>query len=151
MLFKHPILSHDAEALEKVQKLTLKFVKELFYFTHRRIRGDIITSMFKITHGLWELSTGPVFTHSTCTGLRGHAYGFHQQRCYTYRRQFAFSIQDAPFWNKLPSEIVSASSVASFKTSLDGCHCSLKYPYNPFPSKIHSLCTRNPTYKLTPT
>ncbi len=68
MLFKQPILLHDAEVLEKVQKLALKFVKgrrhvpygaalkqlRLYYLTHRRIRGDLI-SMFKITHGLLEL------------------------------------------------------------------------------------------------
>ncbi len=52
------------EALIKVQKLALKFVKglrhvpyeaalkqlRLFSLTHRRIRGDLI-AMFKITHG----------------------------------------------------------------------------------------------------
>ncbi len=57
-----PILYRDAEALEKVQKLALKFVKwlrhvpceaalkqlRLFFLTQRRIRGDLIT-MFKIT------------------------------------------------------------------------------------------------------
>ncbi len=60
----HPILCRDAEALEKVQKLALKFVKglrhvpceaalkqlRLFSLTHRRIRGDLI-AMFKFTHG----------------------------------------------------------------------------------------------------
>ncbi len=34
MLFKHPILSRDTEALEKVQKLALKFVKGLRHVTH---------------------------------------------------------------------------------------------------------------------
>ncbi len=33
MLFKHPILSRDAEALGRVQKLTLKFVKGLRHVT----------------------------------------------------------------------------------------------------------------------
>ncbi len=61
----HPILCRDAEALEKMQKLALKFVKglrhvpyeaalkklRLYSLTQRRIRGDLI-AMFKITHGL---------------------------------------------------------------------------------------------------
>ncbi len=70
----HPILCRDAEALEKVQKLALKFVKglrhvpyeaalkqfRLFSLSHRRIRGDLI-AMFKITHGLLEFPMAPTF------------------------------------------------------------------------------------------
>ncbi len=54
-------------------------------------------------------------------GLRGHAYKFHQQRCCNRRRQYAFTIRAAPSWNKLPTKIVNASSVKSFKTLL-GAH-----------------------------
>ncbi len=85
----HPILSRDTEALEKVQKLALKFVKELrhvpceaalkqlrlFSLIHRRIRGDLIT-MFKITHGLLEFPMESTFAHPTHEVLRGHAYKF---------------------------------------------------------------------------
>ncbi len=95
----HPILCRDGEALEKVQKLALKFVKglqpvpyeaalkqlRLFSLTHRRIRGDLI-AMFKITHGLLEFLMESTFAHPTRKGLRGHAYKFHQQRCCTLRR-----------------------------------------------------------------
>ncbi len=131
-LFKQPILCRDAEALEKVQKLALKFVKglrhvpyeaalkqlRLFSITHRRIHGDLI-GMFRITHGLLEFPMAFVFAHPTRKGLRGHAYKLHPQRCCTRRRQFAFTIRAVPFWNKLPAEIVNASSVISFKTLLD--------------------------------
>ncbi len=92
----HLILSRDVEALEKVQKLALKFVKglrhvqceaalqqlRLFFLTHRRIRGDLI-SMFKITYGLLEFPMESTFTHPSRKGLRGHAYRFHQHRCCT--------------------------------------------------------------------
>ncbi len=65
--------------------------------------------MFKITRGLLEFRKG----------LRGHAYKFHQQRCCTRRRQFAFTIRAVPFWHKLPAKTVNAPSVKSFKTLLD--------------------------------
>ncbi len=128
----HPILCRDADALEKVQKLALTFVKglqyvpyevtlkqlRLFSLTHRRIGGDLI-AMFKITHGLLEFPMASTFPHPTHKGLRGHAYKFHQQRCCTRRRQFAFAIRAVPFWNKLPTDIVNASSVKSVKTLLN--------------------------------
>ncbi len=128
----HPILCRDAEALEKVQKLALKFVKglrhvpyeaalkqlRLFYLTHRQIRGDLI-AMFKITHGLLEFPMASTFVYPTRQGLGGHAFKFHQQRCCTRRRQFAFTVRAVPFWSKLPAEIVNASSVKSCKALLD--------------------------------
>ncbi len=42
-----------------------------------------------------------IFAHLTRKGLRDHAYKFHQQRCCTSRREFAFTIRIIPFWNKL--------------------------------------------------
>ncbi len=128
----HPTLCRDAEVLEKVQKLALKFVKglrhisceaalkqfRLFSLTHRRLRGDLV-AMFKITHGLLEFPMAPTFAHPTRKGLRGHAYKFHQPRCCTRCRQFAFTIRAAPFWNKLPAEIVTAPSMKSIKTLMD--------------------------------
>ncbi len=83
-----------------------------------RIRGDLI-ALFKITHGLLKFPMASTFVYPTRQGLRGHAFKFHQQRCCTSRRQFAFTIRVVPFWNKLPAEIVNASSVKSFKALLD--------------------------------
>ncbi len=71
--------------------------------------------MFKITHGLLEFPMETTFVCPTRQGLRGHAFKFHQQR----RRQFAFTIRAVPFRNKLPAEIINASSVKSFKALLD--------------------------------
>ncbi len=164
MLSKQPIPSYAA-TLENVQKLALKFVKwlryvpyeavlkqlRLFSLTHRRIRGDLI-AMFKITHGLQEFAMASIFVYRTRQGLRGHAFKFHQQRCCTRRRQFAFTIRAVPFWNKLPAEIVNAFSVKSFKTLLDARWPSLfpDVPTLPTPPTTHSLSTHRPTQKRTP-
>ncbi len=115
-----------------MQKLALKYVKGLRHvpyeaalkqlrlssLTNRRIRGDL-KGMFKIIHGLLEFPMASTFVNPTRQGLRGHAFKFHQQRCCTRRRQFAFTIRAVPFLNKLPAEIVNASSVKSFKALLD--------------------------------
>ncbi len=130
MLFRHPIQPRDAEALGKVQTLTVKFVKglryvpyeaapqqlRLFSLTHRRILGECPCS--KIIHGLLVFPMESTFTPLTRKGIRAHAHKFHQQRCYTRRRQCAFTIRAVQFWNKPPAEIVNASSVKSFKTLL---------------------------------
>ncbi len=64
--------------------------------------------MLKITHDLLEFPIEPIFTPPTYSGLRGHAYKFHQQRCYTHRHHHAFCICGDPFWSKLPAKIVNA-------------------------------------------
>ncbi len=134
MQFKHPppILSRDCQALESVQKLAVKFVKglrhvpyetalqwlQLFSLIRRRIRDDLIC-MYKIMHGLLNFPCDAAFAAPTCIGLRGHTLKIHQQRCKTRRRQHAFSARVVPYWNKLPEDIVTATSVETFKSRLD--------------------------------
>ncbi len=127
-----PILSRDCQALESVQKLAVKFVKglrrvpcetalqrlQLFSIVRRRIRGDLIC-MYKIMHGLLNFPCDAVFAAPTRIWLRGHTIKIHQQRCKTRRRQHAFSVRVFPYWNKLPEEIVTATSVETFKFRLD--------------------------------
>ncbi len=99
--------------------------------------------MVKLTHGLLEFPIESTFAYQIGKGLRGHAYKFHQQGCYTRRRQSAFTIRAVPFWNKLPAEVVNTSSVKSLKTLMDA-HWQflfLKYPSNPPPPTTHSLST----------
>ncbi len=55
------------------------------------------------------------FVYPTHQGLRGHAFEFHLSDAVRAFAKFAFTIQAVPFWNKLPAEIVNASSVKSFK------------------------------------
>ncbi len=124
-----PILSWDCQALENVQKLAVKFVRhvpydialqrlQLFSLVRRRIRGALIC-MYKIMHGLLDFPFDAVFAVPTRMRLRGHTLKIHQQRCKTRRRQHAFRVRVVPYWNKLPEDIVTATSVEAFKFRLD--------------------------------
>ncbi len=50
-----------------------------------------------------------------------------------------FQRSDCPILEQMATEIITASSVKSFKTLLSptGTACSLKHPYNPPPAKTH--------------
>ncbi len=104
----------------------------LFSLTHRRIRGDLM-AMFKITHGLLEFPMASTFAHPTHKGLRDHACKFHQQRCCTHRRQFAFTIRAVPFWNKLPAEIFKAFLDAHWQSLFPEVPILPTSSHNPFP------------------
>ncbi len=90
----------------------------LFSRVRRRIRGGFIC-MCKMMHRLLGFPCDAVFASPTRIGLRGHTFKIHQQRCKTHRRQHAFSVRVVPYWNKLPEEIVTATSVETFKLRLD--------------------------------
>ncbi len=66
----------------------------------------------------WLNSEFAVFTPPTRRGLRSHACKIHQH---------AFSVQVAPYLNKLPEEVVSTSSVEIFKTLLHA-RCQFLFP-----------------------
>ncbi len=126
-----------------MKKHVLKFVKglrhvpyeaalkqlRLFSLIQWRNRLDLI-AMFKITHGLLEFPMASTFVYPTRQGLRGHTSEVRQQLCCTRRRQFAFTIRAVPLLNKLPAEIVNASSVKSFKALLDA-HWQSLFPEVP--------------------
>ncbi len=91
--------------------------------------------MYTIMHGLLDFPCGAGFAAPTRIGLRGHTLKLHQQWCKTCRRQHAFSVRVVPYWNKLPEDIVTATSVETFKFRLDAQWQSLfqKLPSNPPP------------------
>ncbi len=134
-----------------IQKLVVMFVKglrhvlrrlQLFSLIRRRIRGDLI-GMYKIMHGLLDFPCDAVFAAPTRILLRGHTLKIHQQRCRTRRRQHAFSVRVVPYWNELPEDIVTATSVEAFKFLLDAQWQCLfpEVPSNPSPNTPSQICS----------
>ncbi len=91
---------------------------QLFSLIRRRIRGDFIC-MYNIMHGLLDFPCDAAFAAPTRIGLRGHTLKIHQQRCKIRRRQHVFSVRVVLYWSKLPEDIVTATSVETFKFRLD--------------------------------
>ena len=119
--------------LEKVQRRATRMVKGLkklpyetrlkklgiYSLERRRLRGDLIET-FKILTGKEHVNCSKFFELADVTsGLRGHSLKLFKPRCRTTVRQNFFSLRIVNEWNKLPQDVVDASSINTFKNRLD--------------------------------
>jgi len=75
---------------------------------------------FKILTGREHVNYSKFFELANVTsGLRGHSLKLFKRRCRTTVRQNFFSLRVVNEWNKLPQDVVEASSVNMFKNRLD--------------------------------
>jgi len=128
-----PYLSKDIQCLERVQRRATKMVhglKEAAYedrlrslglttLEQRRLRGDLILT-YKLLTNKMEVDASQFFqprndTHNT----RGHRLKLFVPSVRTCVRRNSFSQRILEHWNKLPSEVVDADSVNTFKNLLD--------------------------------
>ena len=124
-------MKQDFQALERVQRRATKLVRQLRHLSYedrlrrlgiwkiedRAVRGDLIET-FKILTG--KLNADPTHFFELSTGVtRGHHMKLKKKRCILKARAKAFSNRVVSEWNKLPAEVVSASSTNAFKAKLD--------------------------------
>ena len=128
-----PTLIKDIKTLEKVQKSFTRLfpnlrdkpyeerlkILNLFSLGRRRKRGDLI-EVFKILHGYSD-SGEHMFERNSNSALRGHEWKLGKRRARLDIRNHFFAFRVVNDWNKLPSEVVQAKSVTSFKRRLDDC------------------------------
>ena len=126
-----PHFKGDAVAVEKVQRRATKLVrtiKDLSYegrlrrlnlpsLKHRRRRGDMIFA-YKVFSERIGLEKEDLFSLSQ-SSARGHNQRVIKKKATKLCRINVFSNRIIDDWNKLPQEIVSATSINSFKNSLD--------------------------------
>jgi len=94
---------------------------------YRRYRGDMI-EVFKYLHGMYSVSSSELLPRAPVSALRGHYYKLLKRHCRSHARLTFFSFRVVTLWNTLPSEVVSAPSLNTFKGRLDkywgwGHHC----------------------------
>ena len=130
----HPSLKKHISLIEGVQtRFTKKIIGQSDFsyeerlenlklpsLEYRRLRGDMI-EVYKILHQIYDpCTTKPLLTQVSQGEItRGHEYKltifFTKTRLY----QTFFTNRIINCWNKLPSEIVSASSLNAFKNQID--------------------------------
>ena len=126
-----PHFKGDAVAVVKVQRRATKLVrtiKDLSYeerlrhlnlpsLKHRRRRGDMIFT-YKVFSETVGLEKADLFTLSQ-SSARGHNQRVIKKKATKLCRINVFSNRIIDDWNNLPQEIISATSINSFKNSLD--------------------------------
>ena len=86
----------------------------------RRLRANLL-EVWKIVNGKEGLSENLFFsrvTPDTCN-TKGHQHKFYKNRFNTDLAKFSFKNRVINEWNLLPTEVVAASSINSFKKQLD--------------------------------
>ena len=125
-----PFYKGDIKAVERIQRRATKLVPQirnlsyeerlkklnLLSLTHRRRRGDMITT-YKLVTGRMNLNKEYFFKapHST---MRGHKHKIFKEHATKFTRINSFSNRIVRDWNAL-SDIVGAASTNTFKHKLD--------------------------------
>jgi len=134
-----PRLIKDTKLIEGVQRRATKLVNNLKSLSYeerlrsidlpslvfRRIRGDMIEA-YKYTHGFYSTNSD-LLNIAQNIYTRGHKLKLLKKSCKANARQNYFSNRVVNTWNKLPSSVVNAPSLNSFKAMLDNLWNDYKY------------------------
>jgi hypothetical protein len=97
-----------------------KMLQELKWQTlHERRAHNKVIMLFKITHGLVAIPSGPPYLIPATTVTRGHTMQFTQQNCRIQAYQHFFFPSVICLWNQLPPSVVSASTLEQFRNRLN--------------------------------
>jgi hypothetical protein len=84
---------------------------------YRRIRADLVET-YKIINNVDKVDCTNIFPIRK-TNTRGHKHKILKKHCRTNRRKYSLSQRVVDHWNSLPDKVVEASSVNSFKSSIN--------------------------------
>ena len=124
----HSGLQMDINCLERVQRAATRSVSGLQQYPYeerllllnlrpldiRRLRGDLILTFLLFA----ENQVGNFLTLVGESSLRSHDKKILKPHCRTSVHLCSFAVRVIQPWNDLPQDIVSAASLASFKTRL---------------------------------
>ena len=115
----NPNLKKDINALESVQRRCLRLAGEgvlLPSLEERRTFADLC-EVYKYTHDMYKNGLTEMFEYSN-TQTRGHKLKFYKTFRSSKTRQQFFSERIITLWNSLTGDVVTAPSLASFRSRL---------------------------------
>lgn len=127
-----PHLRKDIDKIERVQQRATRLIGDctglnyedrlnrlgLISLEQRRERGDLI-QVFKLVKGFDKIDYRTFFQMADNSRTRGHKYKMVKIRSRLDVRSKFFSQRIVNSWNQLPSSVVEAETINSFKNRLD--------------------------------
>lgn len=138
------IYKKELIALENVQRRATKLVHIISHLSYserlkhlglpslqyRRLRADMVET-YRILQGIDTINeVNEIFPRSLTT-TRGHVFKIQKKYCRTNVRKYSFSQRIVDCWNKLPENVVTATSVNSFKNLLNSHWKNMEIKFNP--------------------
>jgi len=118
-----PIYRKWRRCSEKQQSCRVNCIRKLKYeerlkylglhLLERRRRGDLIET-YKIIKNIDDIDASQFFETNNTRNLRGHLYKIYKSYVSKICRKNFFSHRVINDWNKLPNEVVDASTLATF-------------------------------------
>ncbi|XP_043216652.1 uncharacterized protein LOC122378954 [Amphibalanus amphitrite] len=127
-----PFSKEDQKRLERVQRRATRLITDLRDLPYpdrlrrlglpslhyRRRRGDMVT-VYQLFHGLLDVPLESLLTRHEAQNTRGHQWKLRKPNAKHLSRRNAFSVRIINDWNALPTDVVAAESLSSFKARLD--------------------------------
>ena len=140
-----PVYKKEIIQIENVQRRATRLVINLKHLTYperlktlglptleyRRDRADMI-QVYKILNNIDKVDKDSLFKMSTYQATRGHSQKIYKQRYRLKIRGHFFSNRIVDSWNDLPSEVVTAPSLNSFKSRLNKCWIGHPHKFDPW-------------------